>query len=86
VIGLLQHQRTATLAAHQANAGVDALLTFALDGPELNGALREEAAELLTDALKLALELERDLGVQDPDGERGQLLAACVKFLDGWAG
>lgn len=86
MIGLLQHQRTATLAAHQATCGADALLNFALDGPELNGGLQEDAIEKLADALKIALELQQDLGIADPDGGRGQLLGACSKFLEGWAG
>jgi hypothetical protein len=86
MIGLLQHQRMATIAAHQATCGAEALLSFAVDGPELNGGLQDDAIEKIADALKITLELQQDLGIPDPDGDRGQLLGACAKFLEGWAG
>ena len=42
-----------------------------------------EPIEKLADALKMTLEAMGQAGAAD---EHGQLLAACVKFLDGWAG
>lgn len=78
-------ERLALLAATQATAASAVLLNFATDKGALE-LLAEETVELLADALKMALELTRELGEPDPDGDRGQLLAACVKFLDGWVG
>jgi hypothetical protein len=77
--------RLGLLAAQQATAASAELLRFAADQNTIE-LLGQETVELLADALKLALELTRELGEPDPDGDRGQLLAACVKFLDGWVG
>jgi hypothetical protein len=43
----------------------------------------DDTIELLADAVKLAIEAEHPDGAP---GEVGQLHAALVKFLEGWAG
>jgi hypothetical protein len=73
----------ALAAAAQASTGTAELLRAAREDDEPYGSLiGEETIERLLDAAKLAIEASNaDLG-----GDLGQVYAAIVKYLEGWAG
>jgi hypothetical protein len=79
-------------AAVQASAATAEPIRFAKEGPNWPAPFGDvELVELLADALKMALEVEfaetgDDRGDRDEAQMRNQLLGACVRFLDGWAG
>jgi hypothetical protein len=84
---LLALRELAIAGADQASIGASGLLTYVKEGDcSLQSAFPEETIEKLADALKIALEIDLHLYGDDPDGMKGQLLAAHVRFLEGWAG
>lgn len=79
----------AIAAAHAAAEVATELLRFAKEGPvSPDFALEPETIERLTDALKMAIDIDID-GVRatHPSGAEllGQLHGACSKFLEDWA-
>lgn len=78
--------RALTLAAAaQATEGAAEMLRFTREGPNWPAVFDNEAIEKLADATKLAIEASIDAGEQ-LDEERGQLLGALARYLEGWAG
>jgi hypothetical protein len=83
---LLALRELAIAGADQASIGASGLLTYVKEGDcSLQSAFPEDTIEKLADALKIALEIDLQL-YTDQEGEKGQMLAACVRFLEGWAG
>jgi hypothetical protein len=74
-------RRLALLAAGQAGSTIDELAAFAVGDDD--ALFATEVPERLADALKMAIEaIAEDRALTE---DQGQMLAACVKFLDGWA-
>lgn len=101
LIGMIADATTATrdrtptddaiIAASCASEGAAALLRFAREGQQFPGfALGEGTVEQLAEALALALAIEipaaerAGLGTDGLD-MLGQLLAACTRFIEGYA-
>lgn len=95
MMGEFERKAVALAAASQASEAIGELIRYTREGPQYRrppfGDI--EVVEKLADALKMALEVEHaelcdgdDLGHPDDAEQRGQLLAACVRFLDGWMG
>ncbi len=79
----------AIAAAHAAVEVATELLRFAKEGPVAQDfALEPETVERLTDALKMAIDIDID-GVRATHSPSAELLAqlhhACGAFLEGWA-
>ncbi len=72
----------AAIAAQQAIEASAELLRFAREGEALGGLFMSEATEQLADAARMAAMIEQD---GNSDEERGQMIAALEKFLEGWA-
>lgn len=75
----------ALAAASQCGEALSVLISFSREGeshPSPFG--HEEPIEKLADALKMSIELAALCG--ETDSDRDQLLAALVRFLEGWAG
>lgn len=72
----------AAIAAQQAIEAGAELLRFAREGEALGATFMSEATEQLSDATRMAAMIEQ---ADDPDEERGQMIAALDKFLEGWA-
>jgi hypothetical protein len=91
-IGTSSARDLALSASGQAAAALAELTRFAKEGPNWPTPFGDvEVIELLADALKLTLEAEAleigdDRGHPEEAEMRNQLLGACVRFLDGWAG
>lgn len=80
-----EFRRLAQVAASQALNGAAELLQSSLDGPtHYQTAWDDEPIELLADATKLAIQASIEAG-EPSDGMRDQLLAALVRYLEGWA-
>lgn len=76
----------AIAAAHQACSAAGELIRYAHEGPNWPAPFGHvELIELLADATKISLEL-LDAEAAGLDEQQGQLLGACVRFLEGWAG
>ena len=81
----------AIIAASQANEAVAELLRFAREGDAGNFPFDNEPVEKLAEAALLAAEIETAgyEGMPAWAGERemlGQFIAACRRFIEGWAG
>ena len=86
---MTEQERTALAAASQATEASAELIRFAREGASWPGPFGEvEVIEKLADALKLALEVERDAGTADAITieDRGQLYAAVSRYLERWVG
>lgn len=84
-----QIKAKAAAAANQAAGALAELCAVAHEGDRTLGGFgatfaSENTVELLLDAAKLAIELERDAGAE-PDDERNQVYGAVCRFLEGWA-
>ncbi|MEH6721319.1 MAG: hypothetical protein V7704_20770 [Aurantimonas endophytica] len=67
-------------AAYRSSGATEALMRSASQG----GEVEVETLVWLAEAAKILIDAE--LMAADPAGETGQLQAALVKFLEGWAG
>lgn len=75
----------ALAAASQCAEALPNLVSFSREGESHPGPFgHDEPIEKLADALKMTIELAALCGDTDPD--RDELLAALVRFLEGWAG
>jgi len=75
----------ALAAASQCAEALPILVSFSREGESHPGPFgHDEPIEKLADALKMTIELAALCGDTDPD--RDELLAALVRFLEGWAG
>lgn len=83
-----KQRELALAAAGQAAEAAAELVRFAREGDWLHGPFHPdvEVVEKLLDAAKLAIEVQDGAGVEDPDGDRNQVLGAIEKYLSGWAG
>lgn len=87
-------RETAIVAAHQAVDAAAELLRFAREGAACNWPFGDaEPLEKLAEALKIALEIELEHiecqthpDFADEKQMKGQMLAACTRFIEGWAG
>jgi len=78
-------RRLSQVAASQAANATAELMQASLEGPLHHATLwNDEPIEKLADATKLAIEASMAAG-EPLDEMRGQLLAALVRFLEGWA-
>lgn len=85
---LPQERRLALAAAAQAADGMTEMIRIAREGPWYNGPFHPdtEPVEKLLDAAKLAIEVQ--VAVEGDDalkGDLGQIYAAIVRHLEGWA-
>lgn len=73
-------------ATAQAATATAELALVAEEGPRAAwGIFDDEPIEKLLDAARIAIEIEVAASIAQDD-ERGQLYAALVKYLEGWAG
>lgn len=78
--------RALTLAAAQAaTEGAAEMARFTREGPTWPTAFEGEPIEMLADATKMAIEASIAAG-DELDDDRGQLLGALHRYLDGWFG
>jgi hypothetical protein len=88
----LPHQQDALIAATQASEAVAELLRYTREGPNWPAPFGDmEVTCKLAEALKLAAQIELE-GIEstallhEQRDELGQIISACARYIDGWAG